>query len=220
MRTKTVLLTAALGAVSIATAAAQTVYSVNAVGYVNVTVPAGKFALLANPLNLPTNSLAAVLPDVPANTTVVYPFNAATGAFDSTTKRTTGWTGTGAGALLNPGSGFFIKNGAATDITITFVGEVMQGTNLTVNVPAGFSCIGSMVPVEGKVETDLKIPAANGDVCYTFNVATGQYNGASTRRTAVGQWTGTPEPTIKVAEAFFYKAVSAGNWVRNFTVNQ
>lgn len=219
MRTKTVLLTAALGAVSIATAAAQTVYSVNAVGYVNVTVPAGKFALLTNPLNLPTNSLAAVLPDAPVNSTIVYVFNTATGGFDQATKRSTGWTGAGAAAMLNPGGGFFVKNGAAADMTITFVGEVLQGTNLTVNVPAGFSCMGSMVPVEGKVETDLKFPAANGDQIYTFNVTNGQYNTVVNRRTT--SWTGgAGEPTIKVAEAFFYKAATAGKWVRNFTVNQ
>lgn len=220
MRTKTVLLTAALGAVSIATAAAQTVYSVNAVGYVNVTVPAGKFALLTNPLNLPTNSIAAVLPDAPANT-VVYAFNTTTGQFDAATKRSTGaWTGTGAGAMLNPGAGFFLKNAATADMTVTFVGEVMQGTNLTINLPAGFSCIGSIVPVEGKIETDLKMPAANGDVIYTYNVSTQAYNTATTRR-STGAWTGgTGEPTIKVAEAFFYKAAAAGTWVRNFTVNQ
>src|SRR5687768_8351279 len=59
MRTKTLLLTAALAAAGLTSSMAQ-VFSVNAVGFVNVTVPASSFALLANPLNQPTNDLASV----------------------------------------------------------------------------------------------------------------------------------------------------------------
>jgi hypothetical protein len=220
MRTKTLLLTAAMSAAAIATSVAQTVYSVNAVGYVNVPVAAGKFALLANPLNQPTNSLAAVLPDVPANT-VVYVFQS--GGFVQATKRSTGaWSGPGATANIDPGQGFFIKNAGTTDFTVTFVGEVPQGTNLTVNLAAGINLVGSIVPQQGKVETDLKIPAANGDILYQWDPATQAYKTAATRRTNVGQWTGGTgsEPVIGVGEGFFYSAKAAGTWTRSFSVNQ
>lgn len=218
MRTKTMLTLAALSVASIATAVAQTVYSVNAVGYVNVTVPAGKFALLANPLNQPTNNLASVLPGVPANT-VVYIFNAA-GQFDVATARAGGlWTGTGAADLLNPGSGFFVKNAGTADMTITFVGEVPQGTNLTVNIPAGFSLISSIVPQAGKLETDLKFPAAVNDKAYVFDNTAQSYT-VFTRR-AGGVWTGgTGEPSLAVAQGMFYQAAAAGKWTRSFNVNQ
>jgi len=219
MRRKTLLLTAAVSAAAVATSVAQTVYSVNAVGYVNVTVPAGKFAMLANPLNQPTNSLAAVLPDVPANT-VVYVFQS--GGFVQATKRSTGWSGPGATATLNPGQGFFVKNAGTADMTITFVGEVPQGTALSVPLVAGMNLVGSIVPQAGKVETDLKIPAANGDILYQWDTATQAYKTAATRRTNVGQWTGGTggEPTIGVGEGFFYSAKAAGNWTRSFSVNQ
>jgi len=209
---------AALSVASIATAVAQTVYSVNAVGYVNVTVPAGKFALLANPLNQPTNSVAAVLPGVPSGT-IVYIFNAA-GAFDQATARAGGvWTGTGAADMLNPGAGFFVKNAGATDMTITFVGEVPQGTNLTVNIAAGFSLIGSIVPQVGGLETVLGFPAANGDKAYLFDNTAQTYT-TYTRR-GVGVWTGgSGEPSLAVAQGIFYQAAAATTWTRSFSVNQ
>jgi hypothetical protein len=219
MRTKTILTMAALSVASIATAVAQTVYSVNAVGYVNVTVPAGKFALLANPLNQPTNSLSAVLPGVP-NGTIVFIANSA-GGFDKATLRGTVWTGPGATDLLNPGAGFFVQNAGTADMTITFVGEVPQGTNLVVSVPVGFSLLSSIVPQQGKIETDLKFPAVNTDKLFIFDTTSQAYQ-AFTRRGAA-TWTGVagvPEPVIAVAQGFFYQAAAATTWTRSFTVNQ
>jgi hypothetical protein len=215
MRTKTVLLTALLGAASVATSVAQTVYSVNAVGYVNVTVKAGMFALLANPLNQPTNSLAAVLPDVPVGT-MVYVFNLTSGQFDNATKRATSWSGPAATATLNPGTGFFLKNAGATDMNITFVGEVPQGTALTVNYPAGFSLVGSIVPQAGLLEKDLGFPAKNGDMVYKFNGT--DYGTAYTRRAAAWSGGGTDVP-MTVAEGVWLKAAAAGAWTRSFSVN-
>lgn len=215
MRTKTVLLTTLLGAASIATSVAQTVYSVNAVGYVNVTVKAGAFALLANPLNQPTNSLAAVLPDVPANT-IVYVYNQTTGQFDQATKRATSWSGTAATAILNPGTGFFLKNAGATDMSITFVGEVPQGTALEVKYPAGFSLIGSIVPQAGDLEKDLGFPAKTGDMIYKFNGV--DYGTPYTRRAAAWSGGGTTVQ-MGVAEGVWLKAVAAGSWTRSFSVN-
>jgi hypothetical protein len=48
---------------------AQAVYSVNAVGFVKVTVPAG-FSMIANPLKAPTNTVGALFADAPDGTTV------------------------------------------------------------------------------------------------------------------------------------------------------
>jgi hypothetical protein len=218
MRAKTLLLAAVLSAATLATVVAQTpVFSVNAVGYVNVTVPAGKFAILANPLNQPTNSLAAVLPDVPVNT-VVYKYSATAG-FSTFTKRATGWTGTGAAeARLNPGEGFFIRNAGATDMTITFVGEVPQGTDLSIDFgQAGFYLISSIVPQAGKVETDLKLTAAVNDRIFKYDPATGYLPTVTKRATG---WTPGGEPSVNVAEGFFYQASAPGKWTRSFSVNQ
>src|SRR5439155_26780565 len=61
MRTKTLLLPAALSAAGLASATAQ-VYSVNAVGYVNVSVPAHKLAILGVPLNGTNNQMNTTMP--------------------------------------------------------------------------------------------------------------------------------------------------------------
>jgi len=213
-------MTAVLGAASIATSMAQTVYSVNAVGYVNVTVPAGKFALLANPLDQGTNNtIATVLAGVPANT-VVYPYTTA-GGFSSATLRASGsWTGTGASAMLPPGQGFFVKNAGTADMTITFVGEVMQGTALSVPYVAGFNLLGSLVPQSGKLETDLGFKAVANDKVFVFDAASQGYTTYTKR--ASGSWTGgtVSEPVINVASGFFYQATAAGTWTRSFSVNQ
>jgi hypothetical protein len=213
MRTKTLLLTAVLGAASIATAMAQTVYSVNAVGYVKIgPIPNAQFFLAANPLNITTgNTLAAVFPDAPANTVI---WQLIGGNFVQYTKRATGWTGSGAStAVLDPGTGFFIENKTGADLSLTFVGEVVQGT-VSTSYPAGYSLLGSKIPQEGKVETDLKLGAANGDVVYLL--VSGQYV-QSTRRATT--WTPS-EPTIGVGNGFFLNAKAAGTWTRTFNVNQ
>jgi len=211
-------MTAVLGAASIATSLAQTVYSVNAVGYVNVTVPAGKFALLANPLDQGTNNtIATVLAGVPAGT-IVYPY--VSGSFASATLRSSGtWTGNGNTALLPPGAGFFVKNAGAADFTITFVGEVMQGS-LSLPLTTGYNLLGSQVPQQGKLETDLGFKAGSNDKVFIFDVPSQGYTTYTKR--ASGTWTGgSGEPVIGVASGFFYyNANAAGTWTRSFSVNQ
>ena len=73
MRTKTLLLSAVIGAAGLASASAD-VFSVNAVGFVNITAPDG-FSMIANPLdNKAGNDLNHVLPSVPIGTTI-FKFN-------------------------------------------------------------------------------------------------------------------------------------------------
>lgn len=59
MRTKTLLIAAVVGAVSMATALAQEVTSVNAVGYVNKELAPG-FNLISNPLSNGENTLPKI----------------------------------------------------------------------------------------------------------------------------------------------------------------
>jgi hypothetical protein len=68
MRTKTLLLTAALSAAGVATSMAQ-VYSVNAVGYVNTQLVPG-LNLISNPLEAADNKIKTLLTGVPVNTQV------------------------------------------------------------------------------------------------------------------------------------------------------
>jgi len=209
MRTKTLLLTAALGAAGVATSLAQSVFSVNAVGYVNVDVPKG-FSMIANPLDAGAgnNTVAKLLAGVPDGTTV-YQYDTKTG-FAGNTLDLGEWSNPN--AVLAPGGGAFIKSPSATKVT--FVGEVMQG-NLANPIAAGFSIMSSQVPQSGKLDADLKFPANDGDTVYQFDNAK---NGYVSHTLDFGEWS-NGVPTPKVGEAFFVKAVKAGSWTRTFSVN-
>jgi len=216
MRTKALILTALLGVASLTAALAQTaVYSVNAVGYVNVTVPPG-FSMIANPLNAATNTVdalfAGVTGGVPSGTTI-YKFDPIAG-YSGNAYRFGAWSSPN--DLLLPGVGVFILNSTATAFTVTFVGEVPQG-NLTNAIPLGFSIRSSIVPQSGLLTTDLGFPVANNMTIYRYNVPTkaAGYTGYSYR---FGAW--SEEPVPAVAEGFFVSAPAATSWVRVFNVNQ
>jgi len=210
--TKTLLLSVALSAACIATAVAQTtVYSVNVVGYVKVDLVAG-FTMIGNPLNAPTNTIAALLVGVPDGT-VVYKFDSVKQSFSiNAFDAIDGWAFPD--QTLAPGEGAFIRVSAPT--TITFVGEVMQGS-LSTPISAGFSIKSSQVPLDQVALTGPEgqdFPAADGDIVYQFNTATQSYQIRS--YDAIDGWSIVPKP--KLGEAFFVKKVAAANWTRTFTV--
>ncbi len=203
MRTKTLLLTAALGALGIA-ASAQTVYSVNVVGYVNKTIPKG-FSIISNPLDSGANTVGNLFASAPDGTTI-FRFNGST--YTSQTSDG-GWPRPN--EVINPGEGFFIRNSSASAFTTTFVGQIAAGTS-TNAISSGFSIKASIIPQAGKVTTDLKLPAGDGDTVYKFNNATSSYSSASYD----GGW--GLEPTIDVGEGFFYRALAARTWTQTFVV--
>lgn len=211
MRTKTLLVTAALGAAGVASAIAQ-VYSVNAVGYVNLTVKPG-FNMIANPLDAGAgnNTVSKVLAGVPDGTTV-YKYVASTYVIDSYSDLF-GWDNPD--MEIAPGTGIFLQIPAGADVNLTFVGEVPQGDASNMALLPGFSIVASKVPQAGKLQTDLKYPAADGDTIYTY--AAGAYTIYSF--SDLFGWDPS-EPTISVGQAFWSQRVAAGTWNRNFSVNQ
>lgn len=213
MRTKTLLLTAALGVAAAATTMAQ-VYSVNAVGYVNVTLVKG-WNMIANPLqNQTDNSVPGLFGDMPLGTTV-YKWNGT--GFDSATSLGGGdWIYGGPEFTVVPGDGIFVfvPADAETAPTVTFVGEVPQGDASNMNVKAGFQLIASKVPQAGKVTTDLKFPGDIGDTVYKWN------GSGYDSYTCLGGTDWLPEePSVAVAQSFWSYKAAAVNWTRNFSVN-
>jgi len=203
-----------MGAMGLASSFAQ-VYSVNAVGYVNLTLKPG-FNLIANPLDLKTdNVVSKVLAGVPDGT-VVYRFVA--GAYVINTYDLSGVGGwdPDPNMAMAPGEAMFVRIPGAADVTVTFVGEVMQGA-LSSPVPQGFSLKASQVPQAGKVATLLGYPAGDGDVVYKF--VAGAYQIFTYDLSGTGGWDPS-EPDIAVGEGFWSRRVAAaGAWTRNFSVN-
>lgn len=212
MRTKVLLCLAALAA-GVATSSAQ-VYSLNVVGYINVTVPANQYVLIANQLNnTPDNTIANVLANAQAG--AIFQKLSGTLAAYVYDDLAVAWTPDG-NATLNPGEGGFYKSPAAT--TLTFVGEVMQGT-LNNTLPIGqYAIRSSMVPQAG-TPASLLVPAEAGD---TLQVLAGTLQAYVYDDLLPGWTPGDPNgPALGVGQSFFYKKAptsTQSTWVRTFTV--
>jgi len=213
MRTKTLLLTAVLGVAGVAatTAQAQSVYSLNAVGYVNLSLGAG-FTMIANPLNNTTNDLNTILTNVPTGT-IIYTFDPVAQAYSATTFRLGAWHNTD--VVLNPGQGAFISIPAGTNAVVTFVGNVPQGT-FTKTIPVGFSIQSYPIPVSvSPTNSILGLNPTGGDVFYQFVNATQTYTAHTFRSGSLHNTDYVPA----VGEAFFYLATAPITWTTTFSVN-
>jgi len=215
---------AAVFAAGLATSMAQNVYSVNVVGYYNVTVPANNvgngFAIVANQLtNTSGSDISAVIPpaSVPNNTTI-YKWNGTT--FDIATRTTDDndnpiWS---AAVAVPPGTGFWIKNPDASPLQVTFVGEVLQG-NLSNPLAAGFNLVGSQVPQSGDLADVLAYPAVPGSTTiYFWRNAGFEIVSRTTDDNDNPVWSGPAVPSV--GEGFWAKENNALNWTRSFTVPQ
>jgi hypothetical protein len=225
MKTKAILLAAA--AVAMVASSQAQVYSVNAVGYVNVNIDPG-FNMVSNPLNAADNSIQALFKNfqgtIPGGLKV-YNYDGTTGQFD-----TIQWNDLDnvfdpadlAAKSITPGNGVFVFNPSATQLKLTFVGEVPQGA-LSNPLPKGFSIKASQVPQDAKPDA-IGLGGQGGDKIFRYNKTTKAYDGY-TFDDLDNVWksntTGNPDsPTIAVGESFFlFRAQSAGTWTRNFSVN-
>lgn len=231
MRTKTLIVTVAACAVSLATSWAQ-VYSVNAVGYVNVTV--GKnpssglfggysYVLVANPLNAGGNTLGEVLPTVPDGT-IYFAFNPPSCGFGDQVTYYAGIGWEDPTPVFAPGTAAFlgIPDSASFPATITFVGEVPQGSQ---NVQVKGNCltiIGSKIPQSGVLDKALLFPAVDGDSVFTWNRAAWAYNSETVYYSAIPGFDDDSLATVEVAAGFVITPPTGTpdrNWSRTFNVN-
>jgi hypothetical protein len=207
MRTKTLLLTAALTVATAATSMAQ-VFSANVVGYVNQTIPAG-FIIINNPLVNSNNTVAQLFPNPPLFSTI-YKFGA--GGF---VPNTFGFGGWGDPAMaFPPGEAAFFNSPEV--FTNTYVGEVLIGAQTNALRP-GFSLAGSKVPQAGSLQATLGLTPELFDTVYQFNTGSQSY---SVNTFGFGGW-GNGDPQIGVAEGFFYNNAqgTTNNWTRTFNPN-
>lgn len=206
MRTNALLVSAVLALGG--TAFAQTTVSKNIVGYVNKTLPAGKYVLISNPLNNGGNTVAEVI-KVKGDLTLYHFVNGnyASSSFSS------GEVLDGGDVVIKPGGGFFAKSDQGE--TITFVGEVAVGA--AVAVKPGLSVISSALPQAGTLDA-LEFPTAADLTVYQF--VNGSYAGSDL---SSGAWLtdSGKGPQVDVAEAFFVsvdKNAASQNWTRSFQI--
>jgi hypothetical protein len=201
------------------------VFSVNAVGYVNKTILAGKLALISNPLDAGTgnNTIANLFKGAPDGTQV-YKYNGTgfdTATYDLTDPANPSWVPDSAAKIeVKPGEGVFVRNGdPKVDYTVTFVGEVPQG-KLDNSYPKGLSIRSSIVPQKGTAD-ELGFKATDGDQINQYVAAKQGYDVFTYDATdpAAPVWNPPLKP-LDVGESFFLNAAQAGTWSRTFSVNQ
>jgi hypothetical protein len=233
MRTKTLLLSALLGTLGSVSVHAQSVYSLNAVGYINVTFPPNTYTILTCPLvGSPDNTLNSIL----SNTNGQYihaqviPF--ANGAFGSTevgvktAVNATGWSGGGV-TTLSPGQAAWFYNPNSTNMTATFVGTVVSGPATNVLIP-GYNMVGSIVPASGDIVTNSITGLTNvslHDFVFQYDPIAGYGPKDAVVKSGLGtgynnEWTSGDPVVPNVYDGFWYwnNALTNNNWVENYSV--
>jgi hypothetical protein len=231
MRTKVLLCAAALAA-SLASSMAQNVYSLNVVGYVNVTLPAHQFTAVANPLDASVGGTVAGGNDITnlfsttagniASSSTLATFNSALNDYDPAigfSGKSGTWTGN---FSMPPGVGALYYNNGASDTVVTFVGQVPQG-NYTVTSMAShtFTFAGSPVPLGGDVSdlnTKLGLVPSAGDTVAVFSGSANDWSAAVGWSAKSSAWTGPMAIGAGAGFLYYNNSANANAWVSNFTV--
>jgi len=197
------------------------VYSVNIVGYINLTVPKG-YSMIANQLNAsPNNTLETILPAPPENTTI-YKFNGVGYNSYVFSADNPGWFPVG--GTLAPGEGAFVRvdpNVAPTGTTFTLVGEVQLVSSTP--VANGYSILSSVVPQSDTLD-NLGFPSRENDNVYFFNPALNSGQGGYVNYNFSSDNPGwfPPNPTPAVGQSFFFRGDpgqgGSRSWPRSFVV--
>jgi hypothetical protein len=247
MRTKTLLLTAAVIAAGVASSMAQSnVYSLNIVGYVNVPVQANKFYLLSNPFDDGAgDSINSIMSSINTNAfgfdgSSAWTFSPTAGYseadYNASSTTNGSWALASGFKALTPGTGFwFLPAGSGT---VTFTGSVVLASTNTIagNNNQEFSLIGSAYPAQANLVAlglnwlatgTPKGIAHDGDAIFRWNSAAQSFTvspGGEYDFNAGSGWAGptgdTNGPVLNVAEGIFYENVNnTDTWVQNFSVN-
>jgi len=184
--------------------------------------------MVSNPLKAATNTIDALFTGVPAGTQV-YVYDTTKKSYDvGTFDDLDNSFGPTVGPMeLLPGEGVFVRNPSAQPLTITFVGEVPQGT-LNTPMVAGLQIVSSQVP-QGGSYTDLSFPnklahgLTAGDQLYKFVIndpvpANNQKYNVATFDDLDDNW--DKALTFDVGEAVFVNVQKPVTWTRQFNVNQ
>jgi hypothetical protein len=245
MRTKAIILSAALVAAGVASSMAQSnVYSLNVVGYVNLTLTNG-FNLITLPLQ--SSDVTSSINSVLTNTTPTTPFGAYVLQWNPAASSFTNavyaggdgnWYDGGFDYLVSnsvpPGQGFFFflpgpGAGGVASMQVTVVGTVLQGTNsYTENTGYGF--YGNFEPVQGDITTNGFPITADYGYLYQWNAASQSYttavygidaadNAPSPAQFYNADFTQVVVVAPPVGAGFVYfNPGSAASWTQTFTV--
>jgi hypothetical protein len=185
-------------------------FSINVIGYATMTLPPG-FSMISNPFDSSSNSVSELFKDWP-NGAMFSRFDM--GLFRLTENCLQGGKWTNPHEQLAVGEGALFFNPISDYKPLSFWGEVMQGSSLSIPVPAGFSVRSSLIPQAGDLVEDLKFPIAEGDVIHLFDRDAQKY---VSHPFEDGKWK-SGAPVIGIGESFWVAKTSAKNWTRDLTI--
>lgn len=221
------LLSALIGTIGAVSAMAQTnVYSLNAVGYINITAYPG-FNMVSCPLLAsPDNTLNTLLPATNGQYRrwQVYTFNpTATPQYTEDIGTATQW-GNGGAETIAPGTAVWLYNPSNTVSTITFVGTVPTGPQTTTLYASSFNLVSTAVPASGDIVTNSLMTFSNAvkkDQVYVY-AASNYTEYIATGTNLKTNWpSGDPILPFVGSGMFYYNAQSTNNyWLENYSVSQ
>lgn len=191
---KMILAVAAAGLVATGSAMAQTVYSVNVVGFQKIQIPPGGFAFSSTPFLSATQDINGVIgeqgADIDApNPDKVFTWNGtsyetfqrlpATGNGNPGTENK--WADASfnvATVTIAPGGGFIWQNAQTTTQEVVVVGEVvdLNGGSITNTIPLGFSLLSYGWSSDiGLNASSLATVATEGDEIFIFETDSQSY---------------------------------------------
>jgi hypothetical protein len=188
---------------------AEQVLSANAVGYATLNVPPG-YSMIANPLESASNTLSALLPNMPEGTALNKFDNS---MFKLTENSVTSGRWSNLNETLSPGEGAIFFNPTSDFQNINFAGDVSQG-NLLLPIAVGFSIRSSQIPQFGRLHAELGFPIAAGDVVHLFDRDKQKY---VIYEYDAKKWESDP-PIVGVGESFWIGKTTPGNWIQKFTL--
>ena len=210
---KKILLASALVlAIAVSAAVAQEVLSQNAVGYIKVNLPAGKFVSVAQPLNnmgKAENKFGetSIAQEMPVGS-YVYFWDTTIQGWGGGGKSLKGWGGGQSNRVIAAGEGFFLKSPVDTEVTIT--GEVPDEAQLTRTIPGNnaFGALANPYPVDFKFgESDAAKNATVGSYVYFWDMALQGWGGGG--KSLKGWGGGQSNRVVQAGEGFFLKEAEA-----------
>jgi hypothetical protein len=227
MRTKTLLLSALLGSLGSVSLMAQStnVYSLNAVGYINVTVEPG-FNIVSCPLMAtPDNTINTLLTNGTGQFKKFqfYAWDTTTASYTEAIGSGAGWGATGGTNTLYPGQAAWLFNPSNSPVTVTFVGTVPSGSLTNPLAPNSFNLVSSILPTSGDIVTNSLMnftTAVKKDQVWMWDATSQTYTEAIAGASGFPV-SGQPYQT-NVGGGFWYlnNTNVVNNWVENFSVGQ
>ena len=175
----------------------------NVIGFVSFEVPPGH-SIVTNPLLTASSHIESLFPGVPEETTL-NKFNLVTFSLDKNKFIRGKWEHPTQSLL--PGEGALIFNPGDTPWTARFVGEV-NAQEQSMHIHAGTSLRGSVLPLAGRLDTDLDFPVQAGDVISLYSNRHEKY--VEFKYTESG-WAGDA-PFLRLGEAFWVAKNTSAVW--------